>query len=691
MYIEDQYIYEQFRDNFIENFSGKIIIYGTGLYTQRLLEKLPLGCVSGLMDAKRTGENLWGYKVLSYEEVAALGDVSIVVIARNAVIHVIYRRIESFCQQNGIKVYDVNGNELGNMDFQNISHPCFVQKEEELRAEILKYQVITFDIFDTLLVRNVYRPRDIFGVIDKLTENLPFVFSKMRVAAEDSFAVGENPSVEEIYDKLQELTGIDQKTKTSLKEKEINLEKRFLHRREKMCELFEFAMNEGKSVYLISDMYFGKEILEAILLGCGISGFKTIYISCEEKLAKQEGLFDRFLEKEGCRAEDCLHIGDNFYSDILAAKKAGMSAFQIYSPRDMLENGVYSGAISECNSIEESIVLGKFAREAYENPFGAYDERGRVVVSEAQKVAGLFVAPVITKYMCWLSNNVQEDGTELVVFPSRDGFLLMRLYEKLMQDKKLPPAIYLYTSRRAALAAATKTEKDIACVMDFSHGKDWADLLKSRFGIEKVVPKEEATEVILEACKAERKAYVEYLEEVGIGKFDKIAFVDFMAMGTVQEALQRVMDKKFKGYYFLRRMVEKVYLAHLDVESLYQPKGDFEMNANIYRFYYFLENVISSYEPTFMRISQSGDKQFYQETRTKEAIAVVRELHKGIMEYAEEVLPLLVMIDGQEAVSLYDKLLGFFSREYSDVDKGVCEAFENVDEFMGRVVQDFNR
>ena len=124
MYIEDKYIQEQFSKNFLESTSENIIIYGTGVYTKKLLENIHTERIVGLMDIARTGEILFGKKVLSYEEVAQIPNVSIVIMARNAVINVIYRRIKPFVQKYKIPVYDINGNNLNIMyqKYQKILH-----------------------------------------------------------------------------------------------------------------------------------------------------------------------------------------------------------------------------------------------------------------------------------------------------------------------------------------------------------------------------------------------------------------------------------------------------------------------------------------------------------------------------------------------------------------------------------------
>lgn len=38
---------------------------------------------------------------------------------------------------------------------------------DNLKKQINEYDVVSFDIFDTLLVRDVYSPKDIFCILEK--------------------------------------------------------------------------------------------------------------------------------------------------------------------------------------------------------------------------------------------------------------------------------------------------------------------------------------------------------------------------------------------------------------------------------------------------------------------------------------------------------------------------------------------
>ena len=58
--------------------------------------------------------------------------------------------------------------------------------KEELKQLIDENEVISFDIFDTLLLRNVHQPSDIFRIVEKCVEKRYQIkdFCRNRVIAE---------------------------------------------------------------------------------------------------------------------------------------------------------------------------------------------------------------------------------------------------------------------------------------------------------------------------------------------------------------------------------------------------------------------------------------------------------------------------------------------------------------------------
>lgn len=700
MNMEDQYIQESFYKNFIEMDCRKIVIYGTGIHTKRLLENIKTNRIVGLMDAAKTGEVMYGKRVLSDQETAAIPGVIIVIVARNSVIHVIYRRIQEFVTKNGIPVYDINGRQFVPEDIDIRAKKCFQLKEKDLVQLIDEAKVVTFDIFDTLLCRTVLRPTDVFQLMDEKAGEKSYLFSEERVRAEQELGII-NYNLDEIYHQMMENNGESEKEIRRLKQLEIETETGVLRKRKVMYNLLEYAHRQGKKVYLLSDMYLPGEIIREILCKKGIEHYDGLYVSTDYRISKEEGLFETIKREKKVKISEWLHIGDNPVSDIDTAAKLGIKTYRIYGTVEMLEESIYAQIVEENHSIEENMVIAYFAAEAFNSPFGNFDQNGKLIVDDEELLARLIIAPVIMKYLSWLIQKLIQNRHDVIFFPSRDGYVLKQIYDEVRgnySEWQLPPSIYFYTSRRAALTAAAESMEDVYSIVGLPGFGNVSERIKERFDIDMgnnldihtISGKE--WETLLACCKKERISYVRYLEEKGFYSYRNMALCDFVAAGTVQEALERITNRGIKGYFFLRRQVDSKYTEHLNCESLYPMTGDFQEGFHIYRYYYFLENILSSYEPSLKKVDKDGRPEFYEECRSDETKEELKRIHGAIIAYCRDMFGLYFGGKSMGAdIRVYDKILGFFDKDYMDISSKFLEKFVNIDELLGKKVTDMNR
>ena len=190
--------------------------------------------------------------------------------------------------------------------------------------------IISFDIFDTLLVRNTFDPQDIFNFLsvfyNKLCGGSNFVdFSILRKEGElraRERMRSEHPSfeditIDEIYDSISECFSIDRNILTKIREKEIELEYQLCHPRKFAKELYELALFLGKKVVCISDMYLDESTISKLLIKNGYTQIYKIYVSSACRLTKASGNLYKYVLKDlGISHKRILHIGDNVYSDI---------------------------------------------------------------------------------------------------------------------------------------------------------------------------------------------------------------------------------------------------------------------------------------------------------------------------------------------------------------------------------------
>ena len=141
--------------------------------------------------------------------------------------------------------------------------------KEELIKLIDNNDTISFDIFDTLLLRNIYKPTDIFRILDKIAYDKYSIegFYDIRISSESESRTEDN-NRECHYDDIYRI--IESKIKNRrvvklLKEEELNLEDKFLIANPFMKEIYDYCVKKKKKILIISDMYLDEKFIIKIL------------------------------------------------------------------------------------------------------------------------------------------------------------------------------------------------------------------------------------------------------------------------------------------------------------------------------------------------------------------------------------------------------------------------------------------
>lgn len=158
---------------------------------------------------------------------------------------------------------------------------------ENLKKEIKKYEIISFDVFDTLLLRDVYKPTDIFRILEMLTKKEYGIenFFDERIDAEAEArkkVEGQEANFEEIYVEIEQ---VFPEHADYMKQKELDLEYEFIIANPFMKEVYNYAKKEGKTILFISDMYHGRDFIGKLLHKCGYAT-NNIFVSSEYRKNK---------------------------------------------------------------------------------------------------------------------------------------------------------------------------------------------------------------------------------------------------------------------------------------------------------------------------------------------------------------------------------------------------------------------
>ncbi len=294
----------------------------------------------------------------------------------------------------------------------------------------------------------------------------------------------------------------------------------------------------------------------------------------------------------------------------------------------------------------------------------------RLKVYNAYDIGYLFIAPIIIDFILWFHKMVRQYNIPNIWFGARDGYLIQKMYHMLAGDND---TTYFLTSRIAAIRAGIDKKEDIQYVSDMKFSGTIEQAMKERFGIsieylqEKPSSYEQENylnyeKIIFEKVTNVRNGYKEYIKQLKLKEGD-IAFFDFVAKGTTQYFMDRLVENHIKGLYFLQLETN----IKVDVISFYTEEKRNE--SAIFEDYYILETVLTSSEPSLIEFSKKGEPIYAQETRLKEDIQCIERMQKGIIDCYKKYLERCPM----EERKINKKLDEYFLRlihnvEIQDVD-----------------------
>lgn len=675
------------KNELFQEYNGsRIALYGLGTETKKALLSLDGRFeIVGLLDSFQENGEMYGKKICSLTEAAALRVKLIIVVARPGSCRAIAKRIGDICRENGIALMDIRGKDL--LERKNVTYDFKKVKgntKEELYQKIAQAEVISFDLFDTLIMREVLSSSDVIELMGMELKKKGIHmdnFAAARMEAEKRLSKYGAPTLEELYMDILDRTGDVSVSASELARMEWEIDFRTISARKAVCEVYEYCLRQQKAVYIVTDTYYRQEQIQAILEKYHLTGYTGLFVSCEHQMGKMQGLFTRLKDREGERK--CLHIGDDLVADMEMAAKAGMDIYHIFSGEELLDAVGGMGMEDYMESIPERLKVGMFTARLFNDPFQFESEDRRIRLRDAYEIGYLICAPMITDFMFWFRERVRQYGVGNIWFGARDGYLPRKLYRMLEEDAD---TIYFQTSRTAAIRAGMMDDSDIAYIDSMKFSGTLEENLMIRFGLETGANTcDEKSGLfayrdrILERAADERRKYSTYIEHLDMQE-GEIAFFDFVAKGTTQMYIQRLIPRHMKGLCFLRLEPELMSDKGLDIETFYTI-GETE-SSSIYENYYVLETILTAPHPSICGFDHTGKPLYADETRSEADIRCFLRTQEGILDYFRRYLELLP--EGVESQS----------KRLDEIMLGLIHNLEIGDEdFLSLVVEDpfFNR
>lgn len=559
--------------------------------------------------------------------------------------------------------------------------------KEALWADIDAHEVVSFDIFDTLLARKVLIPEDVFDIVSgrALKEGMRLRdFREMRIKAQEKLGLT-NPDIYEIYKNFQQLTGVADVVKDRLIQLELEAELDVLTARRDMIEAYQYALQQQKKVYLVSDMYLPVSMMELILKQFDIISYEGLMISCDYKKLKIQGLFQELVAK--VNGDSVLHIGDHEINDGICARECGIDTFLVCTPWELIERSAWSVFLERKPSkINDRSLLGLSVVTMFNSPFKLSGNNELPELEDEYRLGFALIAPIVTVFMDWFLNQIKNEGYDGVLFAARDGFLIHRLYKMAVEILKwydMPKGIYFQTSRKVAVISDMANEAVINMLIGMRGVLSPEEVLGQLFGLDQadIMPFPEGDDwdleiynyvwkhkdQIFQKSADMRRNYYRYMGNLELKIGGKYVFYDFVSSGTCQKALSKIVPFDLYGRYFGWNNQENK--RDFGVESLFDREGSFFI-----RYYKVLEMFMTSEKPSLASLDKYGRAVLAKELRTREEIERVLIVQEGISDYFEDYIRNLYILDEEFDVEWADKILNCITK--TDISKLAYDLYE---------------
>lgn len=511
--------------------------------------------------------------------------------------------------------------------------------------KIDKVDIVSFDIFDTLILRNVSKPTDVFKLIEiyytTKNDNLCFNYAKIRVEAEklrrQEVAKSEKRveiHLDEIYDKMRDMLNIsNKKILDELKEIEIYTEKEICIRNEYMYKVYNYCIEKKKDIIITSDMYLPYNVIETILHKNGYCDYKKLYISSNEFKSKQNGCLYNHISKDlGIHPEKVLHIGDNKHSDYNMAIRSHFNAYH-YINSNVYNNKKDKIKINNKMNLENQIsesIYNAIIKNKYFNENNYWYKFGYI-----------YVGILYYGFIDWIVKKCIEDKIEHIYFFARDGYIMKKVYD-IVRDKKsyLPESTYLYASRRGLNIPAISSIDDqtmnflidgsldisiydnlkriglnpekYESIIQKSGFENYHYKIKDKFDIIKLknLYKLLSKEILINS-KNEKDLILSYLKKEKVFDYKKIGIVDIGWHGSLQKSFEKIIDETklnidVRGYYL--GLFPKAEVLQKEGYNLSAYLFNFGKPANLYNSIYkyvpLIEFIFSAPHGSFIKFDE---------------------------------------------------------------------------------------
>ncbi len=305
------------------------------------------------------------------------------------------------------------------------------------------FDVLSLDVFDTILWRKVPEPHDVFvllalrliemGGLAPDVDGGAFALLRRRAEARarqrrEESGRGVEVTLREIWETIP--AGVlDGMTKDEALAEEVELERALLVPDLDVVNLMQAAQERGKRLVAVSDTYFSEAQLSSFLgvAPVGSLSLERVFASSDRRIGKGSGLWRVVLDELKVKPKRVLHVGDNHEADV--AVPGGLGIGTVYFERR-------PGHLAQVIERENRHALAPLS--PHHGDFGLAALRSKALhrtecrdqppaLKSLWEYGAVSLGPPLTGFAEWVLERAREQGVSKVFCLMREGDLFARL------------------------------------------------------------------------------------------------------------------------------------------------------------------------------------------------------------------------------------------------------------------------
>ncbi len=526
---------------------------------------------------------------------------------------------------------------------------------EKAKKKIARAEVVSFDIFDTLLLRPYLSPRDLFLhiEIDQCLEGFAFARREAELSTRKKNPDKQEICYDDIYNEIETRFA-------SAKEIELNWELMVLQSNPEMKILWDYALELNKKVIVISDMYHSYEDLSQLLIKNEFHAFEHLYVSsCYGKTKKKGTLFEQVFQDLQVKPQDIVHIGDNKKGDFRTPAKLGIQAIlykqvahQFLAINERARRFTEQNVPSLGKSILVAMLAIRWRKQTLQQDSSQYwDDIGYA-----------YAAPLAYGYTKWIETTAQQKQLDHLLFVARDGFLLQKAFEHFHCGEI--KTSYVYAPRLLNLVYRLDYDKrnieHAQPIVDF-YSQKYADIRELRDANSLIKANDYHEFIQVHKLKFESYAkemyadYHVYIDAI-VNKQESVGLIDSKTVAfTSQKMLEDVLQRPVQGFYW------STFLPYRTKKYAFEtfiPNNLNILDPNVFtKNWKFVELLLSAPEFSIQGVTREGQAIYKDNSGTDERI--IKDNYAQIVQGAEvffaDVKAMFgqtpIYLEGQELVS----------------------------------------